>query len=427
MEMRLNMKSEEASTETQMVIPNGYKLTELGEIPEDWQCVRLGEIGQCIIGLTYSPRNVSDSGVLVLRSSNVRNGKLAYQDNVFVNMELPERVIVKEGDILICVRNGSRQLIGKCALIDQKAEGFAFGAFMSIYRTSAHDYIFYQFQSDLIQNQINETMGATINQITNKDLSGFKIPIPICVKEQKAIANVLSDTDALLTGLEQLITKKQAIKTATMQQLLTGRIRLTQFAKHPDGTIKGYKSSDLGHIPEDWEEREIGQFAPLQRGFDLPASKRSEGLYPVVYSNGIVNTHNHFQVKGPGVVTGRSGTLGKVHHIECDFWPHNTSLWVTKFINSDSKFVYYIFKYIGFERFASGSGVPTLNRNDAHSFKVAIPSSLKEQTAIATVLSDMDAELVTLEKKLAKVRDIKQGMMQQLLTGRIRLSLDHQP
>ncbi|WP_244635066.1 restriction endonuclease subunit S [Pantoea agglomerans] len=421
------MKSEEASTETQMVIPNGYKLTELGEIPEDWQCVRLGEIGQCIIGLTYSPRNVSDSGVLVLRSSNVRNGKLAYQDNVFVNMELPERVIVKEGDILICVRNGSRQLIGKCALIDQKAEGFAFGAFMSIYRTSAHDYIFYQFQSDLIQNQINETMGATINQITNKDLSGFKIPIPICVKEQKAIANVLSDTDALLTGLEQLITKKQAIKTATMQQLLTGRIRLTQFAKHPDGTIKGYKSSDLGHIPEDWEEREIGQFAPLQRGFDLPASKRSEGLYPVVYSNGIVNTHNHFQVKGPGVVTGRSGTLGKVHHIECDFWPHNTSLWVTKFINSDSKFVYYIFKYIGFERFASGSGVPTLNRNDAHSFKVAIPSSLKEQTAIATVLSDMDAELVTLEKKLAKVRDIKQGMMQQLLTGRIRLSLDHQP
>lgn len=212
-----------------------------------------------------------------------------------------------------------------------------------------------------------------------------------------------------------------------MQQLLTGRIRLTQFAKHPDGTIKGYKSSDLGHIPEDWEEREIGQFAPLQRGFDLPASKRSEGLYPVVYSNGIVNTHNHFQVKGPGVVTGRSGTLGKVHHIECNFWPHNTSLWVTKFINSDSKFVYYIFKYIGFERFASGSGVPTLNRNDAHSFKVAIPSSLKEQTAIATVLSDMGAELVTLEKKLAKFRDIKQGMMQQLLTGRIRLPLEQQP
>jgi len=127
MEMQLNMKSEETSTETQMVIHDGYKLTELGEIPEDWQCVQLGEIGQCIIGLTYSPQNVSDSGILVLRSSNVQNGKLTYEDNVFVNMELPERVIVKKGDILICVRNGSRQLIGKCALIDQKAEGFATG------------------------------------------------------------------------------------------------------------------------------------------------------------------------------------------------------------------------------------------------------------------------------------------------------------
>lgn len=258
-------------------------------------------------------------------------------------------------------------------------------------------------------------------------LRTIPIYIPGTLKEQTLIANALSDTDAFIAKLELLITKKQAIKTASMQQLLTGRTRLPQFAKHPDGAIKGYKSGELGHIPEDWEEREIGKFAPLQRGFDLPASKRNEGLYPVVYSNGIVNTHNHFQVKGPGVVTGRSGTLGKVHHIECDFWPHNTSLWVTKFINSDSKFVYYIFKYIGFERFASGSGVPTLNRNDAHSFKVAIPSSLKEQTAIATILSDMDTELIALEKKLAKIRDIKQGMMQQLLTGSIRLPLDNQP
>ncbi|HAU4326702.1 TPA: restriction endonuclease subunit S, partial [Citrobacter freundii] len=123
----------------------GNKPSELGLIPEDWICVKLGEIGQCIIGLTYSPRDVSDTGTLVLRSSNVQNNKLAYQDNVFVNMDLPERVIVRKGDILICVRNGSRKLIGKCALIDHAAEGCAFGAFMAIYRTKAHDFIFYQF------------------------------------------------------------------------------------------------------------------------------------------------------------------------------------------------------------------------------------------------------------------------------------------
>ncbi|MBF4113264.1 restriction endonuclease subunit S [Enterobacter cloacae] len=204
----------------------GNKPSELGLIPEDWICVKLGEIGQCIIGLTYSPRDVSDTGTLVLRSSNVQNNKLAYQDNVFVNMDLPERVIVRKGDILICVRNGSRKLIGKCALIDHTAEGCAFGAFMAIYRTKAHDFIFYQFQSNLIHNQIDETMGATINQITNKDLSGFIISMPSCDQEQTAIATILLDMDAELEALEQKLAKFRDIKQGMMQQLLTGRIRL---------------------------------------------------------------------------------------------------------------------------------------------------------------------------------------------------------
>lgn len=210
----------------------GNKPSELGLIPEDWICVKLGEIGQCIIGLTYSPRDVSDTGTLVLRSSNVQNNKLAYQDNVFVNMDLPERVIVRKGDILICVRNGSRKLIGKCALIDHAAEGCAFGAFMAIYRTKAHDFIFYQFQSNLIHNQIDETMGATINQITNKDLSGFIISMPSCDQEQTAIATILLDMDAELEALEQKLAKIRDIKQGMMQQLLTGRIRLPLIANH---------------------------------------------------------------------------------------------------------------------------------------------------------------------------------------------------
>ncbi|GCU56077.1 restriction-modification system protein HsdS [Escherichia coli] len=324
MEMQLNMKSEEKGTKTQMVIPDGYKLTELGEIPEDWQCVQLGEIGKCIIGLTYSPRNVSDTGVLVLRSSNIQNGKLAYQDNVFVNMVLPERVIVKKGDILICVRNGSRQLIGKCALIDQKAEGSAFGAFMSIFRTSAHDYIFYQFQSDLIQNQINETMGATINQITNKDLSGFKIPIPICVKEQKAIANVLSDTDALLTRLEQLIAKKQAIKTATMQQLLTGRTRLPQFAKHSDGTLKGHRPSELGAIPEDWQVVPFKDVLTIKHGKNQKEVESPSGQYPIYATGGQIGNATSFLFDKPSVLIGRKGTIDKPRYAETPFWTVDT-------------------------------------------------------------------------------------------------------
>lgn len=186
-------------------------------------------------------------------------------------------------------------------------------------------------------------------------------------------------------------------------------------------TQTGYKASELGMIPQDWEIRRIGDFAPLQRGFDLPNSEIQSGDYPVVYSNGIGNYHNCYTVKSPCIATGRSGTLGKVHYVEQDCWVHNTSLWVTKFDNCEPKFIYFLFQKIGFERFASGSGVPTLNRNDAHEFKIALPKSITEQTAIATVLSDTDALISSLQTLIAKKKAIKLSAMQNLLSGKIRL------
>lgn len=204
----------------------GYKQTEVGVIPEDWDAMAMGDLGQSLIGLTYSPRDVKDYGTLVLRSSNIQNGKLAFKDNVFVKMDLPDRVMVEENDILICVRNGSRQLIGKCTLIDKTVTGSAFGAFMSVYRSKYANYIFYQFQSNIIQRQINEVMGATINQLTNKDLAVFKIALPRNETEQGAITKALRDMDAEIENLEQKRDKYKRIKQGMMQQLLTGKIRL---------------------------------------------------------------------------------------------------------------------------------------------------------------------------------------------------------
>ena len=206
----------------------GYKQTEIGAIPEDWDIRFLREVGQILIGLTYRPEDTRDYGTLVLRSSNVQNDRLAYENNVYVDssLPLPPRVIVEKGDILICVRNGSKQLIGKCALIDNGAAGSAFGAFMSVFRTKFSGYILYQFQSDIIQTQINEIMGATINQITNKDMAAFQVPLPSSNKEQRAIAIVLSNIDDAITALETRRAKTQAIKQGMMQELLTGKTRL---------------------------------------------------------------------------------------------------------------------------------------------------------------------------------------------------------
>ena len=200
--------------------PKGYKDSELGQIPEDWEVICLGDIGQALIGLTYSPNDTAEFGTLVLRSSNVQNSKLSFDNNVFVQMILPDRVIVKEGDILICVRNGSRQLIGKCALIDKKTEGAAFGAFMSVYRTKSYGFIFYQLQSNIIQNQINETMGATINQITNKDLNSFKIMQPLIEKERSAIYEKIKDFDEDINLDIKRLNKLKSIKQGLMQSFV---------------------------------------------------------------------------------------------------------------------------------------------------------------------------------------------------------------
>lgn len=183
----------------------------------------------------------------------------------------------------------------------------------------------------------------------------------------------------------------------------------------------GYKQTEVGVIPKDWDVKPISQVAPLQRGFDLPTREITHGPFPVVYSNGIEKYHDTAMVKGPGVITGRSGTLGQVHYIGGDYWPHNTTLWVTQFNNNHPKFIYYLYQSLRFERFASGSGVPTLNRNDAHTYRVALPSNGGEQRAIAKALSDVDSLLDGLDRLIAKKRAIKLATMQQLLTGKTRL------
>jgi len=175
-------------------------------------------------------------------------------------------------------------------------------------------------------------------------------------------------------------------------------------------------------IPDEWKVMKFEDVAPLQRGFDIPTKKLVKGKYPVVYSNGIQNFHNSFKVKGSGVITGRSGTIGKVTFLEKDFWPHNTTLWVTDFKGNNPKYIYYLCNFLKFERFATGSGVPTLNRNDIHSYKIIIPISTQEQSIISRTLDDINELIQQLAILIQKKNNIKLGAMQKLFTREKRLS-----
>ena len=381
-----------------MEIKEGFRKTEVGVIPSDWEVKKLSEVGESIIGLTYSPANVKAYGKLVLRSSNVQNGKLAFENNVFVEMDFPPRVIVKENDILICVRNGSRRLIGKCAIIDKKTAGSAFGAFMSVYRSEFSTFIFHQFQSFIIQWQINETLGATINQITNRDLASFRVPLPPTKAEQTAIATALNDADALITQLEKLIAKKRAIKQGAIQELLKPK--------------NGWKVFDFKNIFRKLNaKRQQIQTKEYQQSGKYPVIDQGKQKV-VAYSD---NSSKVFSCPNDGLIVFGDHTR-EIKFVDYDFivGADGTQL-IT--VNKEHSIKFFFYQLLLKE-------VPNTGYNRHFKFllemEFIIPDKI-EQTRIAQILSDMDAEIEALENKLNKYKMIKQGMMQNLLTGRIRL------
>jgi type I restriction enzyme S subunit len=409
-----------------MVMEKGYKMTEVGVIPEDWEIMHLGDLGMPIIGLTYKPSEVSEMGTLVLRSSNIKSNRIVFFDNVYVNTEVSDRVIVKEGDLLICVRNGSKQLIGKCALIDNKSAGYAFGAFMSVFRSPYNHYIFHQFQSRSIQRQIHERLGATINQITNRDLNEFIIPFSNNPEELNKIAEALSDMDALISQTERLIEKKKAIKQGMMQELLTPK--------------------------EGWEMKKLGDLGQCLRGvsynpeFDL-MEYESDMTYSLFRSNNIKEGNLVFtdlqyvrksSVKDSQIIresdivicmaNGSKQLVGKsaiAHNIRPNQYTFGSfmSCYRTNIFNNPD-FVYNLFQSIKYRNYIdfllTGSNINNLNTGSIESMEFLVPN-LSEQIEIAKVSNEFHGNILALQDQINKLQLQKQGMMQSLLTGKIRL------
>lgn len=194
------------------------KVTEQSRSYPDWEEKKLGEIGFVINGLTYSPNDINDNGVLVLRSSNVKARIIDLNDTVFVNVEEGKFNPVIETDILICVRNGSKRLIGKNAIIKKEHVGLAFGAFMTVYRSEYNKFLFHFFDSQHYKKEVHKNLGATINSINGSDLKKFKVPLP-CLEEQIKIANFLSALDTKIQTVAEAIEATKTFKKGLLQQL----------------------------------------------------------------------------------------------------------------------------------------------------------------------------------------------------------------
>jgi len=205
----------------------------IGEIPEHWGTIKLKFQGEVIIGLSYSPDNVvdeRDGTTLVMRSSNVQNGKTSFHDNVFVNSDIPDKLRTRENDILICSRNGSRNLIGKNCLIPKENEDLTWGVFMTVYRSKSPKFIYWLLNSPVFESQSGLFLTSTINQLTVSNLENMVVPFVSDINEQNQIVSYLDEQTQLIDKNIQTEERKIEIlkeyRQSLISEVVTGKINV---------------------------------------------------------------------------------------------------------------------------------------------------------------------------------------------------------
>ena len=237
--------------------------------------------------------------------------------------------------------------------------------------------------------------------VNRNDLHVETVALPTNLPEQRAIAAALSSVDSLLDGLDRLIAKKRDLKRAAMQQLLTGQVRLPGFYG-------------------EWERKRLGDVLTICHGKSQRDVIVADGLYPVLATGGQIGTASRPLYDKASVLIGRKGTIDQPQYMATPFWTVDTLFYSVMKNGNCAKFFYYRFCLIHWMQFNEASGVPSLNARTIENIEFACPEPA-EQAAIAAVLSDMDAEIAALEARRDKTRDLKQAMMQELLTGKTRL------
>lgn len=398
-------------------VKQGYKLTEVGEIPVEWCVATLGEI--CMFengdrGSNYpSPNSFVTSGVPFINAGHIANGKINFGDMNYITPESFNRLgsgKVRRGDILFCLRGS----IGKFGIAGDSLGDGAIASSLVIIRpktTSINlEYLSCYFSSELCSRMIDTwSGGAAQPNLGAQDLAKFSVPLPALQAEQRAIAATLSDMDALISGLDHLIAKKRDLKQAAMQQLLTGQQRLPGFSGA-------------------WNVKQLSEISKIGRGRVISHREISNSInkeYPVYSSqtsnNGIMGYIDTHDFEGEYVTWTTDGErAGTAFHRDGKFNCTNVCGTI-KLSRDNAVFLTSILRRVMPKHVSRNLANPKLMNDVVKKIEVYIPQDLSEQTAIANILSDMESELATLETRRSKARQLKQGMMQELLSGRIRL------
>lgn len=447
-----------------------FKQTEVGMIPSDWEVKTLGSLtDKCSYGVGAEAR-VYCGDVKYIRITDIDDESHRFSPSPITSPSFfQEKHIVQKNDLLVA-RTGAS--VGKSYLYDEKDGKLVYAGFLMKLNVFNADskYVFYNTLTKSYWNWVASESARTGQPGLNlQQMKLYSIALPPTIEEQQRIANALSDVDTLIANLEKLIAKKKNIKQGAMQQLLTGRKRLPGFglderrkekkgnrhcssnhdccdlpmreqvpvqsnlARHcerSEAIQSSYKMTELGLIPSDWEVKKLSSVCTIIMG-QSPDSKyynEKEGT-PLIQGNADIENRETFVrfyttqitkkgLKGDLILTVRApvGSVAKAT-FDCCLGRGVCAL------RNANDFLYQYLIYIEKEwvKRSAGSTFDSIKSDELSATLVVVPSSKAEQNAIANVLSDMDTEISALETKLAKYRTLKTGMMQQLLTGKIRL------
>lgn len=404
----------------------GYKQTEVGVIPEDWDDAPLGQICRLVNGRGFKPHEWSREGFPIIRIQNL-NGS---DDFNYFSGTFDPKILVEHNQLLFAWSGSRGTSFGPHVWRGQTAVlNYHTWKVVTAEKKIDSDFFFHALRN-LTKSIEDAAHGASALVHTQKrEMENYLIPIPRELPEQRAIAAALADADGLIAALEGMIAKKRDLKQAAMQHLLTGKTRLPGFSGEWEVKRLG-EVFEIGSSKRVFQSEWKTQGVPFFRAREIVLLADNEAIENQLFvSRDLYEAHkanSGVPEVGDMLVTG-VGTLGHVFVVESDqefYFKDGNIIWFKIRGKMSAGFLRQLFLTEEIMRqikdSAGGSTVGTYTISGAKKTVIPFPS-LAEQAAIAEVLSDMDADLAALEARAAKARAVKQGMMQELLTGRVRL------
>jgi len=351
--------------------------------------------------------------------------------------EVPDDYVLNEGDLVVTMTDLSKQAdtLGYPALVP-KPHGLRFlhnqrvGKIL-IKRGAELEksFLFYLLRTTEYRNEVlASATGTTVKHTSPGRILAHKAAIPP-LAEQKAIASVLGALDDKIELNRRMNATLEAMAMVLFQSWFVDfdPVRAKLDGRQPTGLDgataalfpSSFHESKLGHIPVGWEVGRLGDLCNLKRGHDLPTSTRTPGSIPVISSSGITGTHTETNVRGPGVVTGRYGTIGKVFYVETDYWPLNTTLYVENFRGNPPRFIFHALGEVDFSDYTDKAAVPGVNRNHLHEEPTVLPP-MEVRQAFAQIVEPLWSQNAANERQSHTLATLRDALLPKLLSGELR-------